>query len=158
MKKQRVYIETSIVSYLTARPSRDLIQAARQYITSAWWQERGRDFDLFVSQYVLDEAADGDLTASRRRLELLGELSLLDATEETDELGGALITEGPIPHKAAIDALHIAVATVHEMDILLTWNCTHLANVELFREVDRVIRSFGYEPPMICTPDELMGG
>jgi hypothetical protein len=134
-----------------------LIQAARQQITSDWWEDRKDEFDLFISQHVLDEAGDGDLTAARRRLELLNGLSLLDATEETDELGKALITEGPIPQKAAIDALHIAVAAVHEMDILLTWNCKHLANVELFREVDRVIRSFGYEPPMICTPDELMG-
>jgi hypothetical protein len=155
--KKRVYIETSIVSYLTARPSRDLIQAARQQITSDWWEDRKGEFDLFVSQYVLDEAGDGDLAAARRRLELLNELAMLDATEETEELGRALITEGPIPQKATIDALHIAVAAVHEMDILLTWNCKHLANVELFREVERVIRSFGYEPPMICTPDELMG-
>jgi hypothetical protein len=155
--KKRVYIETSIVSYLTARPSRDLVQAARQQITNDWWEDRRGEFDLFISQYVLDEAGRGDLTAAQWRLELLSELSLLDAAEETDELGDALITEGPIPSKAAIDALHIAVAAVHEMNVLLTWNCRHLANVELFRDVERVIRSFGYDPPMICTPDELMG-
>ena len=155
--KRRVYIETSIVSYLTARPSRDLIQAARQHITSEWWQERRREFDLCVSQYVFDEAGNGDLIMARQRLELISDLAMLDATEEADELGRALIAEGPIPRKAAIDALHIAVATVHEVNVLLTWNCRHLANVELFRDVERVIRSFGYEPPMICTPDELMG-
>ena len=102
--KKRVYIETSIASYLTARPSRDLIQAARQQITNDWWEDRKSEFELFVSQYVLDEAGEGDLAAAKRRLELLSELALLDATEEIDELGGALITAGPIPQKAAIDA------------------------------------------------------
>jgi len=152
-----VYIETSIVSYLTARPSRDLIQAARQQITNAWWEERRSEFDLFVSQYVIDEAGDGDIIAARRRLELLDGLPLLETTEEAMELGDALIRKGAIPQKAVTDALHIAIATIHEINILLTWNCTHLANAEILGEVARIVRSEGYEPPVICTPDELMG-
>jgi hypothetical protein len=155
--KKRVYIETSIASYLTARPSRDFIQAARQQITRDWWEDRRNEFDLFVSQYVLDEAGDGDIVAARRRLELLDELPLLESTEEAVELGEALLFEGAVPKKAATDALHIAVATIHKMNVLLTWNCKHLANAEILGDVARVIRSIGYEPPVICTPDELMG-
>ena len=111
--KKRVYIETSIVSYLSARPSRDLIQAARQQITVDWREDRRREFELFVSQYVLDEAGDGDADAARRRLNLLDGLPLLETTGEAVELGEALIAEGAVPNKAVTDALHIAVATVH---------------------------------------------
>jgi hypothetical protein len=155
--KKRVYLETSIASYLAARPSRDLIQAARQQITSDWWEDRRNEFDLFISQYVLDEAGDGDVVAARRRLEVLDGLSLLETTEEAIDLAEVLISEKAVPSKAATDALHIAVATVHEMNVLLTWNCKHLANAEMLGEVSRVIRSREYEPPVICTPDELMG-
>ena len=155
--KRRVYIETSIVSYLTARPSRDLIRAARQQITHDWWEDRKQEFDLFVSQYVLDEAGDGDPDAARERLEALDGLPLLETTDEAVELGEALIAQGAIPKQAATDALHIAVATVHTIEILLTWNCRHMANAEILGVVSRVIRSMGYEPPVICTPDELMG-
>ena len=155
--KKRVYIETSIASYLTARPSRDLIQAARQQITNDWWEDRRSEFELFVSQYVLDEAGGGDLAAARRRLELLSELPVLRTTEEAKDLAEALLADGVLPRKAATDALHIAMSTVHELNVLLTWNCKHLANAEILGEVGRVIRSRGYEPPVICTPDELMG-
>ncbi len=155
--RKRVYIETSIASYVTARPSRDLIQTARQQITSEWWEHRRGEFDLFISQYVLDEAGDGDIEASRRRLKLLEGLPLLETSDEAIQLGQALISEGAIPQKAVTDSLHVAVATVHEMDVLLTWNCKHLANAEILGDLARVVRSRGYEPPIICTPDELMG-
>ncbi len=155
--KKRVYIETSVVSYVTARPSRDLIQAARQQITNDWWEDRRSEFDLYVSQYVLDEAGGGDLTESRRRLQLLDGTPVLQTTDEALELGEAIIAEGGVPKKAVTDALHIAVATVHEMDVLLTWNCKHLANAEMLGKIGRIIRSHGCEPPVICTPDELMG-
>ncbi len=154
---KRVYIETSIVSYLTARPSRDLVLAARQQITGDWWEDRRSEFELFISQYVLDEAGDGDPLAARRRLELLDELPVLEITDEAVELGEALIHEGVLPPKAVTDALHIAIAVVHEMDVLLTWNCKHLANAETLGAVTRVIRTRGFESPVICTPDELMG-
>jgi hypothetical protein len=155
--KKRVYIETSIASYLAARPSRDIVQAARQQVTGAWWSDRRSEFDLFVSQYVLDEAGDGDVDAARRRLGLLDGLPVLQTTDEATALGEMLIDQEALPQKAATDALHIAVATVHEIDVLLTWNCKHLANAEILGRVGRVIRSQGYEPPIICTPDELMG-
>jgi hypothetical protein len=134
-----------------------LIQAARQQITNDWWEDRRNDFDLFASQYVVDEAGDGDFDASRQRLSLLLGLPLLQTTDEAVELGESLVAAGVIPQKAVTDALHIAVATIHEMDVLLTWNCRHLANAEIIARVSRIIRAGGYELPIICTPDELMG-
>ena len=156
MRKQ-VYLETTVVSYLTARSGRDLIRAARLEITREWWKERRGDFDLYISQFVLDEAGQGDREAAGERLKLLEGLPLLEVNDPVVELGEALIEKGVLPAKAVTDALHIAVAVVHEMDILLTWNCRHLANAEMLVGVGRLVRAQGYEAPIICTPDELMG-
>ena len=156
MRKQ-VYLETTIVSYLTARPSRDLIRAARQQLTRDWWQYRRGDFDLHISQFVLDEAGDGDPDAARRRLEFLEGLPLLETNEQAIELAEALTSEGALPDQAATDALHIAMATVHSIDVLLTWNCRHLANAELLGDVSRLLWAKGFSPPIICTPEELLG-
>ncbi len=155
--KQRVYIETSVVSYLTARPSRDLIDAARQELTREWWNERKEAFDLYISQFVLDEAGDGDADAARRRLLLLEEIPLLETTQEVVALGKALVQEDVLPQKAAVDAFHIATATVHGMDVLLTWNCRHLANGEILGAVGRLVIAKGYDSPVICTPEGMMG-
>ena len=155
--KQRVYLETTIVSYLTSKPSRDLILAARQELTRQWWEERRHDFELYISQFVVDEAGGGDPIAAEQRLQILEGLSQLNITEEVMLLGENLIRKGILPEKAATDGLHIAVATVNEMDVLLTWNCRHLANAEILGVVNRFIRSEGFETPIICTPDELMG-
>ncbi len=152
-----VYLETTIPSFLVARPSRDLIRAARQQITREWWDTRRHEFELCVSQFVIDEAGDGEPDRALRRLELLQGVSLLEADEPAFELAEALTQERVLPQKAATDALHIAVATVHDVDILLTWNCTHLANPKLLGGVFRVIWSKGYRPPVICTPGEMMG-
>ncbi|MBN1344926.1 MAG: type II toxin-antitoxin system VapC family toxin [Phycisphaerae bacterium] len=155
--RKSVYLETTIVSYLTARPSRDLVLAARQEITRQWWNERRIDFDLFASQFVLDEAGDGDPHAAARRIELLDGIPLLGATDHAVDLAQHLVQQEVLPRKAATDALHIGVATIHGMDILLTWNCTHLANGEILGDVVRQIRLSGYDPPVICTPAELLG-
>jgi len=155
--KKRVYLETTIISYLTARPSRDLIQAARQELTREWWERRRDDFELYISQFVVDEAGGGDSAAAEKRLQILNDLPQLGITDEVILLGENLIREGALPEKAAIDALHIALSTVHEMDVLLTWNCRHLANAEILGVVNRFIRSEGFESPIICTPEELMG-
>lgn len=155
--KKRVYLETTFISYLTARPSRDLIQAARQELTREWWERRRDDFELYISQFVVDEAGGGDSAAAEKRLQILNDLPQLAVTEAAILLGENLIREGAMPEKAATDGLHIAVATVHEMDVLLTWNCQHLANAEILGVVNRFIRSEGFEAPIICTPEELMG-
>lgn len=155
--KQRLYLETSIVSYLAARPAGDLVLAARQHITWQWWEYRKSAFDVHISQAVVDEAGDGDPQAAMRRLTLLGGLPRLETSPAAVELGESLVQGGLLPRKAATDALHVAVATVHEMDLLLTWNCKHLANGEIVGALARAMRSRGFELPVICTPDELMG-
>ena len=152
-----MYVETSIISYLAARPSRDLIVAARQQVTHTWWRDRRRLFDLYVSQVVLNEARGGDPEAAERRVAVLAGLPVLDITPEVAELAAALIARVPLPPRAGADAAHIAVATYHAMDFLLTWNSAHIANAELRSSVEQVCRESGYRPPVLCTPDELMG-
>lgn len=154
--KPKVYIETTIPSYLTAWPSRDLVIAAHQQITHQWWQTRKQDFNLFTSQLVIDECGKGDPDAATRRLEVLDDIPLLEPSEDVAELAQALIGQVPFPKRAAADALHIAIAVVSGMDYLLTWNCTHIANAARRSAIESVCRSKGYEIPIICTPEELL--
>jgi hypothetical protein len=158
MALRSVYLETTIISYLVARPSQSVRLAAHQEITREWWAKRRVEFDLFISQVVFDEAAGGERAKAEERLALLAGLPLLDVDEEAAYLARSLTTRGPMPLKAERDALHVAVAAVHEMDFLLTWNCKHLANAEMAERVDCIILRHGYKPPRICTPEELMGG
>lgn len=153
--KARVYLETTIPSYLTAWPSRDLVRAAHQQITREWWEQRRNAFELFISQVVVRECQAGDAAAATDRMEALRDLPLLEQTKEATALAQSLVEEVPLPDRAAVDALHIAVATVHGMDYLLTWNCTHIANAALRGQIESVCRASGYEPPTICTPEEL---
>src|SRR3989304_8344669 len=155
--KQKVYLETSIISYLAARPSRDIIIAAHQELTNEWWENRRKRFDVFVSQLVIQEAKAGDKNAAQRRLDILEQMPLLELNEKVISLARILMGE-VIPPKAVEDALHIAVATIHGMAYLLTWNCKHIANAEKEHAIAAVCRSNNFEPPIICTPEELMGG
>lgn len=155
MMKAKVYLETTVISYLTALPSRDIIQAAHQQITHEWWQRRDR-FDLFVSQAVLEEAARGDAKAAARRLAALEGIPVLAVGVEVSELAERFLRMRAIPPKAAIDALHIAVAVVNGMDYLLTWNCMHIANAALRGKIEHTCRGVGLRPPILCTPEELM--
>jgi hypothetical protein len=152
--KPRVYIETSVVSYLTALPSRDLVRAAHQQVTTEWWAKR-EGFALFVSDAVLTEVRRGDPAAAARRLSAVAGLQVLAATGEANELASALLTAAAMPRKAAIDAVHVAIATLNGMDFLLTWNCTHIANAVMRPRIETVCRDAGFEPPTICTPEEL---
>lgn len=152
-----VYIETSLVSYLTARPSRDLLVAAHQQLTVAWWDEQRTRYELFTSQVVLTEARAGDPDAAQRRLAVLERLPLLDVTDTAIVLATRLVAGQALPAQAAQDALHLAIACVHGMEYLLTWNCTHLANARLRSRIEQVCRDAGYVPPIICTPEELEG-
>jgi len=156
--RPRVYIETSIPSYLTSKPSNDIRAMANQNTTIEWWENRRSEFEVFVSEFVIAESSQGHPDASARRLAALEGISILDITEDVRKLAAALIAEGPIPARAEIDAYHIAVATVNGMDYLLTWNCTHIANAVMRPKVETVCRNHGYEPPTICTPQELMEG
>lgn len=154
--KRRIYLETSVISYLTARPSRTIIGAAHQRMTSAWWDKR-HDYELFVSELVLRECAAGDADAAQRRLEIVKSIPLLVATEEAYSLADALLRKGIVPAKAAEDSLHIAIATIHAVDYLLTWNCKHIANPELQRMIMDYLNEQGQFLPFICTPEELLG-
>ena len=153
--KARVYMETSVIGYLTGRPSRDLVTAAHQQITHDWWECRNR-FDLFVSQAVLAEAARGDRDAAARRLEVLKEVTVIPVTDEATDLAERLISEQAVADKAAIDAVHVAVAVVNGMDYLVTWNCAHIANAALRSKIERTCRQAGFQAPVICTPEELL--
>jgi PIN domain len=155
--KPKVYLETTIVSYLTARPSRDLIIAAHQQLTQEWWTNRRTDFELYASQLVITEASAGKTEMAQRRLEALNATMLLEIKPEAATLARTFVTGGPLPEKAVADALHIAIATVHGMDYLLTWNCKHIANAEMQTAITIRCRMAGYEPPIICTPEELLG-
>lgn len=155
--KPLVYLESSLVSYLTAQPSRDLIVAAHQQLTRDWWLARDA-YSLFVSQVVVEEAGQGDPEAARRRLAAIGDLPLLEVSGAAVDLASALVVEGAVPAKAPLDALHIAVAAVHGMHYVLTWNFKHLANAAMRLAIEGVCARHGYGPPVICTPEELLGG
>ncbi len=151
-----VYIETSIVSYLTARPSRDVRSAAWQQITSQWWDEERSDFELFTSELVIVEASAGNPEAAARRLEALEGIPELPIDEETQELANQLISKGGIPSAAEADALHVAVAAVHHIDFLLTWNFRHIDNAARKPTIRSICAAAEYICPEICTPIELL--
>lgn len=156
MMKRKVYVETSVISYLTARPSRTILGAAHQQITLAWWERRS-EYELVVSESVLRECGAGDVDAAQRRLAAVAELPLLLVTEDALRIAQALLEKGIIPSTAVEDALHIAVATVHGVDYLLTWNCRHIANPEIQRNIAAYLEQTGLMLPFICTPEELLG-
>ena len=154
----RTYIETTIVSYLTSRPSGDPLSRAHQEVTREWWLRRRSGFELYVSEVVLAEAERGDPTFAEARLRIVDGMPILKLTDRAKELAAAILLSAALPKKAAADAAHIAVATVNSMDYLLTWNCTHIANAIILRKVNALCRQLGYEPPTVCTPEELMEG
>ena len=153
--KSKVYVETTVISYLTALPSSDVVLAAHQQISREWWQRRDR-FDLFVSQAVLREAARGDVEAAARRLAAVEGVPVLAVGAEALQLADRFLRRRVIPAKAEVDAVHIAVAVVNGMDYLLTWNCTHIANAAIRAKIEHTCRDMGLQPPIICTPEEPM--
>ena len=155
--KRKVYIETSVISYLTARPSKTILGAAHQQLTLSWW-ERRFEYDLLVSQSVWQECAGGDPDAARRRLAALEGLDVLATTEKMIGLAEELIAQRLIPAKAIEDSLHIAIATLHHVDFLLTWNCRHIANPVIQEGIAEYLEKRGLFLPIICTPEELLGG
>ena len=151
-----VYIETSVVSYLTARPSRDVVVAAYQEVTREWWRSAAGRFVLYASALVVSEASTGDADAARARLDVLGTIPLLDAPGQAVDLTRRLLDLGAVPREAADDAAHIAIAATNGVDYLVTWNFRHIANATMRSRIEDVCRRSGYEPPVICTPNELM--
>jgi len=153
-----VYLETSIIGYLASRPSRDLITAANQQLTRDWWDDHREQYDLYVSESVVAECSAGDAQAAEARLDAIGDTPILDVTEEAENLADELVKLVPLPENAEVDALHIAIATVNGINYLLTWNCAHIANAALQPQIEAICRSAGFEPPTICTPQQLMEG
>ncbi|MCH8045303.1 MAG: type II toxin-antitoxin system VapC family toxin [Planctomycetes bacterium] len=154
--KPSVYVETTIIGYLAARVSRDLVTASNQQLTQRWWSDHRERFELFVSRFVLDECAAGDDDAAQERLALIQDISVFDVTDDVRSLSKSLMREVPLPGKAQVDSLHISVAAVNGADYLLTWNCKHIANAVLRPRIETVCRRHGFEPPTICTPQELL--
>ena len=154
---ETVYIETSIIGYLSARSSNNLILMANVEATREWWDNRRSQFALYISQVVLDEVARGDSAIAARRLEILCDFPLLEVDQAVQNLAAQFLRQSNLPLKAADDALHIAVATVYGLDYLLTWNCKHIANAQIQKKLAQISLNSGYELPIICTSYELMG-
>ncbi|MGE0085003.1 MAG: type II toxin-antitoxin system VapC family toxin [Desulfococcaceae bacterium] len=155
--KANIYIETSIVSYLSARPSSNLTAAAWQQITFEWWETRRHYYDLYISELVITEAGRGNSDAARKRLSYLTDISRIIITDEARSLANTILSQKILPEKAAADALHIAIASYHDIDYLLTWNCTHINNAATKPIIRKICAEEGFTCPEICTPQELMG-
>jgi predicted nucleic acid-binding protein len=154
---ESVYLETTFISYLVARPSRDVIVAGHQQTTQDWWANRRSQFECSVSQVVIDEASAGDSAEVQKRLAIIAGLLTLEVTQDAESLTDAIMAAGMLPPHAVRDAAHVAVAAVHGIDYLLTWNCKHLANAQIARRIALVCEKLGQRMPIICTPEELMG-
>lgn len=155
-KKPSLYIETSIVSYLKSRLSRDVVILSHQEITQRWWYDSIKKFNVYISQLTLEEAGRGDKQAAKERLGALADFRGLPISSEIEKLASVYIKEIKMPPKAMRDALHIALASVHGMDYLLTWNCKHIANGYIRRKIREINTREGFQTPTICTPEELI--
>lgn len=153
---ETVYIETSILGYLTARSSRDIVVAANIEVTREWWDTPRSYFQLYASQAVVKETSQGDAQIASQRLKIICDLALLDLNESVLDLAEQFLERSSLPAKADVDAVHIAAATVHGMDYVLTWNCKHIANAQIQRKLAET-SLWGYELPILCTLYELLG-
>ncbi len=156
MGKESVYIETSVVSYLTARRSRDLIVAAHQQVTLEWWEDSLPFLEPFVSTIVIDEVSRGDEAASKLRLSRIAGFSVLEINDEVRELAELYFEKSAIPDKARGDAYHLALATYHGIDFLVSWNFAHILGARTRAIVHSTNSIRGISTPVICTPEELM--
>ena len=156
MAPATVYLETTVLSYLTAQDARDEIIAAHQRVTRTWWESQRQQYRVVASAVVVREASAGDPEMAAKRLALIADCDLLQITDDVEVLAALLLTRGLIPATVPNDALHIAVATVGGVEYLLTWNLRHLAGAIARRRIEHELRRLGHEPPTICTPEELM--
>lgn len=158
MARETLYLETSVISYYTAKPSRDIIVAAHQQITWEWWENSINQYAVLISQLVLDEMSRGDPEAIQRRLEVVKSFDLLQVTSKVRDLARLYVKKFTIPPKWQADAIHLAIALVHGADYLVTWNCSHIANARIMRELPAINGSEGVPIPTICTPEEISEG
>ena len=152
---QSVYIESSVISYLVARPSCDVVVAARQAITETWWQSQRFAFDIFVSSLVIQEISRGDAEASEKRLQSVENIPLLATSPEAQRLAEDLLAKGAVPANSEEDALHIAIAAAGGIEFLLTWNFKHINNAQTKAFITIVVESHGFACPILCSPEEL---
>jgi len=155
--KPAVYVETTIISYLAARPSRDVIILANQELTRIWWERETQRYRVLISPRVIEEARQGDPRFAARRLELLAELEALESDPAVETLAEEIRSALHIPEKAALDAYHLAFAVHYVVDYLVTWNCKHLANARNLRLLADYTVSRGLWLPIVCTPAEMVG-
>jgi hypothetical protein len=152
----KVYIETTIPSYYVARPSDNLIQAARQAMTRKWWDHGCSGLEAFTSQETLDEIGRGDQNMAMQRMDLMKDVRVLEISREATEMAAILISQNIIHENGLSDAIHISVATMHGMDFLVTWNCRHIANPYAQNRLRKVADDSGFLLPVICTPEEFL--
>jgi len=155
MRHKRVYLESSVISYLTARPSNDILKLAKQRLTKDWWMGH-EEYDLFVSTLVRDEIGRGNPEAALLRLDVVAKLFHLEETPLTKMIVDAMIDSNAVPEKSRDDAYHIAIAAVHKMDYILTWNQSHIANPQKREPIETILRRFELVPPLILTPEQFL--
>ena len=153
-----VYIETSIVSHATSRPSSDPATAVLQTQANRWMDEQAANYDLVTSRIVLAEARRGDPGAAVRRLGMLADIPVLDENPDTDTVADALVSRSLMPESARLDAMHVATAALAGVQYLLTQNCTHIANARVLPRVYRLLDELGLSGLLIATPIEFLGG
>lgn len=156
-EKPSIYLETSFISYATNRLSNDFLVSAHQRLSRRWWEHRRSDFRFFVSEIVVAEIVRGNESAVEKRVTFLAGIESIDLNEASSTLAKSFLERSALPEKAAQDALHVAVAAVNGVDYLLSWNCKHIVNLEIYSGIQRIIEGSGYTAPKVCTPYELMG-
>jgi predicted nucleic acid-binding protein len=151
-----VYIESSVISYYSSKPSRDLIVAAHQQITTEWWESSLPNFDAYISQVVLDEIRQGDTVAADRREKSVEPFAVLEMRPDIAKLAYEYFSEIKLADKKRADSFHLALAAWHGIDYLVSWNCIHIASARVRKIVERINEKHGIDTPVICTPEELM--
>ncbi|WP_446010055.1 type II toxin-antitoxin system VapC family toxin [Candidatus Electrothrix sp.] len=151
-----VYIESSVISYMTARPSRDVVTSARQAVTIEWWDTYKNTFEIFVSELVINEIGSGNAEAAQKRLLLVENIPILETTKNATKLAKLLIEENAVPESCTEDALHISIAAVQRMNFLLTWNFKHINNANTRDKISKVIEQARLQSPILCSPEELI--
>ena len=152
---EKVYVESSVISYITARPSRDLVVSARQAITNEWWEQKRKKYEVYISELVIEEISSGDKEAAQKRLDVVKQIPNLEITEIAKDLATLLISSGAVPENSPEDALHIGLAAAQGVEYLLTWNFKHINNATKRADITQIIESQGFLSPVLCSPEEL---
>lgn len=155
--RPRVYIDTTVISLLTARRSRDKVTAGRQDLTREWWILDRSSFEPCISMHVREEAGKGDSKAAAKRLAAIDGFFILAAIDAANALADELVRQNALPIEAVADALHVAIAAVWQVPYLITWNMKHINNARMRPVIQSVCASAGFEAPIISAPDELRG-